>query len=176
MPSCAAADGSSAGSRCRGRISIRSGTSILPATSLPDHIIRPGQEQPYDCARELQEKAAVLYNFWRMLEATVLKGHTLLRCYANGQPFGAEGTTHTDSVSPRSYTSIYYPHDKWHSDWGGETVFFDHDRSDIIASVYPKPGRLVVFRGTTPHAARGVSRTCPVLRITLMFKTEEPDG
>jgi hypothetical protein len=51
---------------------------------LPDHIIKPGQEQPYDCADELREKATVLHNFWRMLEATVLRGHPLLRCYANG--------------------------------------------------------------------------------------------
>jgi SM-20-related protein len=28
-----------------------------------------------------------------------------------------------------------------------------------------------VFKGNIPHLARGVSRTCPVLRITLMFKT-----
>jgi SM-20-related protein len=29
----------------------------------------------------------------------------------------------------------------------------------------------VVFPGLIPHVARGVSRTCPMLRITLMFKT-----
>jgi SM-20-related protein len=143
---------------------------------LPDHIIDRGEEQPYDCAGELRQKFVVLHNFWRMLEATVLKGHTLLRCYANGQPYGAEGTIHTDSVSASSYTSIYYPHDKWHPNWGGETVFFDREQADIIASVYPRPGRLVVFRGTTPHVVRGVSRTCPALRITLMFKTEARNG
>ena len=55
---------------------------------------------------------------------------------------------------------------------GGETVFFNREKTDIIACVYPKPNRLVIFRGNFPHVARGVSRTCPALRIALMFKTE----
>jgi SM-20-related protein len=141
---------------------------------MPDHEIGPGT-QPYDCAGELQANAPVLSDFWRTLETTVLKGHTLLRCYANGQPYGSEGTLHTDSVSESGHTTIYYPHDEWHPNWGGETVFFNREKTDIIASVYPRPGRLVVFRGVTPHVARGLSRTCPVLRITLMFKTEVLD-
>jgi SM-20-related protein len=58
----------------------------------------------------------------------------------------------------------------------GETVFFNQEETDIIASIYPKPNRLVMFQGTIPHTARGVSRICPVLRITLMFKTELRDG
>jgi SM-20-related protein len=142
----------------------------------PDHDIGPGDQQPYDCAGELQTAAPILYEFWRTLETTVMKGHTLLRCYANGLPYGAEGTLHTDSVSESGHTTIYYPHDEWHPNWGGETVFFNRERTDIIASVYPRPGRLVVFQGRTPHVARGLSRTCPVMRITLMFKTEVIDG
>jgi SM-20-related protein len=50
-------------------------------------------------------------------------------------------------------------------------VFFTQDGSDILASIYPKPNRLIVFPGAIPHVARGISRTCPKLRITLMFKT-----
>jgi hypothetical protein len=38
-------------------------------------------------------------------ETTVLKGHTLLRCYANGMPYGTEGTLHTDSVSESGHTT-----------------------------------------------------------------------
>jgi SM-20-related protein len=43
--------------------------------------------------------------------------------------------------------------------------------TDIVSAVYPKPNRFVVFSGNIPHVARGVSRTCPKLRITLMYKT-----
>jgi SM-20-related protein len=143
---------------------------------VPDHTLKADQEQPYDCAEELQGSAPIIHRFWQALEMTALKGHTLLRCYANGQPFGSEGAIHTDSISERSFTSIYYPHEKWHPNWGGETVFFNKQETDIIASIYPKPNRFVVFAGTTPHVARGVARVCPALRITLMFKTEMNDG
>jgi SM-20-related protein len=143
---------------------------------VPDHALSGDQEQPYDCAEELRENAPIIYRFWQALDTTALNGHTLLRCYANGQPYGSEGAIHTDSISELSYTSIYYPHEKWHPNWGGETVFFNKEQTDIVASIYPRPNRFVVFAGTTPHVARGVSRICPALRITLMFKTELRDG
>ena len=53
---------------------------------------------------------------------------------------------------------------------------FNQEETDILASIYPKPNRLLIFSGIVPHVARGVSRICPVLRITLMFKTELRDG
>jgi SM-20-related protein len=130
----------------------------------------------YDCADELQCNAPLIYGLWLGLQKTAMKGRTLMRCYANGLGFGSDGTLHTDSRVPNSFTSIYYPHDRWSPNWGGETVFFTHEDGDIIASVYPKPNRLVLFNGTIWHVARGVSRMCPVLRITLMFKTEVRDG
>ena len=74
------------------------------------------------------------------------------------------------------YPYYYYPHSYWEPNWSGETVLFDAARSDIIGAIYPRPNRLAIIRGDAPHIARGVSRTCPVLRITLIFKTriEEP--
>jgi SM-20-related protein len=140
----------------------------------PDH--RGADGRQYDCDDELRRAAPLLHDVWRHLSDTALRGHRLLRCYANGQPFGTEGTLHTDSVTAGSFTAIYYPHDTWDPNWGGETVFFTADRTDIVASIYPRPNRLLVFPGTIPHVARGVSRICPVLRVTLMFKTEEDGG
>jgi SM-20-related protein len=101
-----------------------------------------------------------------------MQGHRLVRCYANGQTYGSDGNLHTDTTLANSYTSVYYPHEAWFPDWGGETVFFNAAKDDIIACVYPKPNRIVIFDGTVPHVARGVSRVCPVLRVTLMFKTD----
>jgi SM-20-related protein len=105
-----------------------------------------------------------------------LQGHRLIRCYANGHTYGSDGTLHTDSTRPGTYTCVYYPHQMWHPNWGGETVLFNQDKTDIVACVYPKPNRMVVFDGTIPHVARGVSRICPVLRVTLMFKTDMRDA
>jgi SM-20-related protein len=136
----------------------------------PDHLGPEGAQ--YDCVDELKRAAPLLRQFWEWLSHGMLAGHRLVRCYANGQPFGAEGTLHTDSVSDLSFTTIYYPHEKWDVNWGGETLFFNREKTDIIAAIYPRPNRLLMFPGTIPHVARGVARICPVLRITLMFKTE----
>jgi hypothetical protein len=57
-----------------------------------------------------------------------------------GLSFGAEGTLRTESVSDLSFTTIYYQHDKWDANWGGETLFFvlrsgqdRHHRGDLPA-------------------------------------------
>jgi SM-20-related protein len=134
---------------------------------------KDGRWPPPDCTEELRQNYEIIFRFWALLRTTVLQDHILLRCYANGMPFGSEGTIHTDSDSPESYTAIYYPNRTWLPDWAGETVLFNKTQDDIVASIYPKPNRLLIFRGDTPHIARGVSRTCPSLRVTLMFKTEK---
>jgi SM-20-related protein len=126
----------------------------------------------HDCAGELQDKAPILYNFWQGLHAGLLKRHRLVRCYANAFAYGCDGSLHVDATSPKNFTSIWYANLQWNADWGGETVFFNTERTDIVAAVYPQPNRLVMFPGTIPHVARGVARSCPDLRITLMFKTE----
>ena len=124
--------------------------------------------------RELDDAAPLVAAFWETLKRRVLAGHTLTRCYANGYPLGAEGGVHFDSNIDTHFTAIYYPHLKWSPNFAGETVFFEKDGSDILASVYPKPNRLVVFPGTIPHAARPITRSCSELRITLMYKTAGP--
>lgn len=131
--------------------------------------------EQYDCSEELKA-APVLYDFWQRLADGPLRGHTIVRCYANAYPYGADGTLHADSKARNSFTCVYYPHPQWSPNWGGETVFFNKEETDLIFSAYPKPNRLVVFPGTVPHVARGVSRACPVLRMTLMFKTEYGKG
>ncbi|HSZ53262.1 MAG TPA: 2OG-Fe(II) oxygenase [Caulobacteraceae bacterium] len=119
----------------------------------------------------LEKTAPLVASLWRRLKAEQLRGHKLTRCYANGYPVGSEGGLHRDSNIATHYTAIYYPHLSWKPNYAGETVFFDDSEQEIIASVYPKPNRLVVFPGIIPHVARGVSRACPDMRITLMFKT-----
>ena len=131
-----------------------------------------GEQTPYPCADELQKNAPLIFKVWSGLADTVFRGHTLMRCYANAHAYGGDGTLHTDSTDPDSRTAVYYPHGVWWPNWAGETVVFNADKSDIIAAVYPRPNRMVVFPGYLPHVARGVSRTCPELRIVLVFKTE----
>jgi SM-20-related protein len=136
-------------------------------------IVTDGQEAIDPAAFEatLESTAPLVAKLWQRLKATHLAGHRLTRCYANGYPTGSEGGLHLDSNVPSHHTAIYYPHLAWKPNYAGETVFFDAAEQEIIASVYPKPNRLVVFPGVIPHVARGASRACPDMRITLMFKT-----
>ena len=120
---------------------------------------------------ELAQNAPLAAQMWRQIQSSILPGHALTRCYANGYPFGSEGGLHMDSNIASHCTAIYYPHQAWHPNFGGETLFFNSAGDEIIAAVYPRPNRLVVFSGTIPHVARPISRKCPDLRITLMFKT-----
>ncbi len=123
--------------------------------------------------RELEQNAPPALAMWNKLKKTIFAGHKLTRCYANGYPYGSEGSIHIDANVSTHFTGIYYPHLAWHPNFAGETVFFDRACKDIIASIYPRPNRFVVFPGVIPHVARGVSRRCQDLRVTLMFKTEK---
>ena len=133
------------------------------------------ENNAYDCESEL-EAVPIIHSMWRYLAAHSLAGYRLIRCYANGMTYGSDGTLHTDTTLLNTYTTIYYPHEKWDPDWGGETLFFNADKTDLVGCVYPKPNRLVTFDGRVWHVARGLSRTCPVLRVTLMFKTDRRDA
>lgn len=135
----------------------------------PDHV-----EEQFDCESQIREKYKVLHDMWGLISTFRDEPQKLVRCYANGYPYGCEGTTHTDSSKANSLTWIFYPNSYWHPDWGGETMFFDD--GDVVAAIYPKPGRLIAFKGTMHHVARGVTKLCPVMRVTVMFKSEIKDG
>ncbi|HKR87756.1 MAG TPA: 2OG-Fe(II) oxygenase [Phenylobacterium sp.] len=113
---------------------------------------------------------------WERLKAGPLARHGLGRCYANGMPPGTEGGLHLDSNIPSHLTAIYYPHPAWDADLAGETLFYNATRDEVLAAVYPKPNRMVIFPGTIPHVARPISTRARDMRITLMFKTTGPDG
>jgi SM-20-related protein len=113
-------------------------------------------------------------DLWQMLKKGPLKGHEPLRIYANAHTYGVEGYVHTDNKDTENYfTTIYYAHPVWDKNWSGDTVFYTSDGQDIIKSVYPKPGRVVTFHGAMPHCARGPSRDCAELRISVVFKTQK---
>lgn len=68
-------------------------------------------------------------------------------------------------------TVLVYCNHEWDANYGGETVYFTDDQSEILYSSMPKKNRVVVFDASIPHAARSVSRNCKILRKVLVFKT-----
>jgi hypothetical protein len=80
---------------------------------------KPGVE-PYDCEVELQNTAPIIHDAWFRVKEKIFSGHKLVRCYANGMAYGMDGTVHSDATAPGNYTAVYYPHERWSPNWGGE--------------------------------------------------------
>jgi SM-20-related protein len=135
-----------------------------------------GDEKAYDCEVELLTNAPLIYEAWMHVREKVFAGHTLVRCYANGMAYGMDGTVHHDASEPGNYTAVYYPHERWSPNWGGETMIYNQGESRIVACSFPRPNSIIVFDGRMPHRAAGVTRSYPGMRITLMFKTEKPNA
>ncbi|MGO2485779.1 MAG: 2OG-Fe(II) oxygenase [Pseudomonas taetrolens] len=96
---------------------------------------------------------------------------TLLGVYANGQTFGQDTIIHRDNKVHPGLTLIVFCNEYWPTSWGGELVFYDDTKENIIKAVLPKSRRVVVFDGRIPHAARSPSVKCDQVRMTLAFKT-----
>lgn len=116
---------------------------------------------------------AAAYAIFKILQQGPLRGHEPLRVYMNAHTFGVEGYVHQDNSDTENYFStIYYAHPVWHQNWCGETVFYNREENDTLASVFPRPGRAATFHGAVPHCARAPSRDCSELRVVLVFKTQ----
>jgi SM-20-related protein len=139
---------------------------------------RKTNAEAYDCEVELQEAAPVVHDAWLRVRDKIFAGHKLVRCYANALAYGMDGTVHSDASEPGNFTAVYYPHERWSPNWGGETMFYNQGENRIIACFFPRPNSIAVFDGRMPHRANGVTRSYPGMRITLMFKTTKdvPDA
>jgi 2OG-Fe(II) oxygenase superfamily len=119
---------------------------------------------------------AAVADVWRALKAGPMRGHYLLRCYANAHTYGVEGYPHTDIVDASqvdNYTAVVYLNPVWKKEWAGELVLFNK-AGDTLCGILPKAGRAALIPGDIVHAARGVSRQCPAVRICVAFKSRLP--
>lgn len=113
----------------------------------------------------------IFMEVWHKVNNAFFNGEgTLVRCYANRHTYGTEGYIHTDTERVADRTCVIYLNEEWDANWGGETAFFTPDKSDIIASVLPRFGRVAIFDGNVPHCARALTKEFNGVRTTLMFK------
>lgn len=118
------------------------------------------------------EQWGFLVDFWQRIKSAHMPTAILLGVYANGQTVGQDAPIHRDNkVDESGLTVVMFCNEYWPSSWGGELVFYDHRKENILKSVLPKPGRIVIFNGHVPHGARSPAVTCDQLRMTLAFKT-----
>jgi hypothetical protein len=92
------------------------------------------------------------------------------RVYVNSASYGDMYYTHRDcDPGSRNVTVLYYGNLHWHSDWGGETIFYN-DQHHAELAVTPHPGRFVVSRGAILHRGGVPSRICFEERFTIACK------
>lgn len=98
--------------------------------------------------------------------------YRMYRSYCNHAGFGDVLCIHTDAQpGANELTALWFLAAEWNPDWGGETLFFNEAR-DAEFVVSPRPGRLVIFDGSIPHAGRAPSRACLVPRYSFAMKFE----
>ncbi|WP_157202098.1 2OG-Fe(II) oxygenase [Massilia sp. Root335] len=127
-----------------------------------------------NCLPELKNNLAAspVHALWEILSKDQLRGHIPLRVYANAHTYGVEGHIHADSTDEENYfTTIYYAHDIWRKNWAGDITFYSDD-DEVIKSISPQPGRIVLFPGSILHKAQAPSRECPELRVSIVIKTQ----
>ena len=89
---------------------------------------------------------------------SILEGHgadvsNIKRCYYNCFRKGDNPRYHTD---PGRKTFMFYLNKEWNTSWGAPTKFKER-KYHLSKSVFPKPGRLIIFdsniwhKGTAPN-------------------------
>ena len=124
-----------------------------------------GSENGLDISNKLSDPMTTI---WNHLRVQYFSDVILLRCYANGHTFGVEGYPHSDSEREGDQTIVIYMNKVWRREWGGETMVYNDN--GIVHAESPSYNTGLVFPGNQMHVAKSVSRVCPDLRMTLMFK------
>ena len=87
---------------------------------------------------------------------------------------------HVDGPTPgQVMTMLIYPNTEWDLNHGGETVFYEEDRSEMVYLNPYKPGRICLFDGSIPHCAKPQALIGPKYRFTIAVKfirVKDADG
>ena len=109
-----------------------------------------------------------------LLKKYSLKNYILKRAYASAYTYGMINEIHQDESPLQSLniiTVMFYLNKEWSANLGGETNFYRNE--EIIKSVLPKPGRVIIFDGIIPHCGNEVSRICVELRMVASVRYEK---
>ncbi len=98
--------------------------------------------------------------------------YNLLRTYVNYAVPGTVDLIHDDAphYKKNHYTLLHYGNFTWHSNWHGETVFYDSNYSEILFTSVFKPGRIILFDSSIPHCARPPSKIAEYPRYSIVYK------
>ena len=121
------------------------------------------RENGFDWALPLWQSSFLKYDFKDKYGITSFK-----RMYMNAHTHGVEPHQHLDDGS---VTMLYYPRLDWKKQWGGGTIIWDKNGTEIEKNSDYVGNRLIVFPAWRLHQALPVSRQCYQLRSVIVFKT-----
>jgi SM-20-related protein len=88
------------------------------------------------------------------------------RCWLNLSTHMTKLHFHTDrNKEENGRTLLFYVHNTWDVEWGGETLFTD-SRGDVEIAVSCKPNRVIVFDSDIPHKAASLTLSALPYRFT----------
>ena len=90
--------------------------------------------------------------------------------YINAYGTHTPTVIHSDASSDRDVTVLYFANIEWSPHYGGETLFYNDDLTEVVKGVTLRSGRFVVFDSKIPHCAKSPSSNCPVNRYTIAYK------
>lgn len=80
-------------------------------------------------------------------------------------------STPSDSYYPhchhKQWSLLYYINLDWKPEWGGETLFYDDNLTEIVFASMYTPGRIILFDGEIPHSIKAQSSLAPHYRFSL---------
>lgn len=105
----------------------------------------------------------------KVSQLTKLQGYTMARCLRNAYKYSDVIGLHKDIGY--DITVLLFGNNEWKLSWGSETIFTNEEseNSEIIKSVIPKPGRLLMFDSLIPHTGRVPSSSFPHYRYSLVY-------
>lgn len=93
-----------------------------------------------------------------------LQGLTLTRVIGN---LDTISDSHFVHIHDEKVGLLYYADLEWQNGWHGETIFYDDTLKNIVFASPYVPGRILVFDGAIPHAARPPSPCAKKFRFTM---------
>jgi SM-20-related protein len=135
-----------------------------------------GEFRHWVCEMPLENLARI--SLWPATQAAVAsvrmhEHYHPYRVYTNYASYGDTLLTHVDALpNTRELTALWFVAERWDTEWGGETLFYD-SAGDAQIAVSPRPGRLLLFDGAIRHAGKPPNRNCNVARYTFAIKLRQ---
>ena len=76
----------------------------------------------------------------------------------------------------RDVNAVVFLEPKWAKNWYGELVFFDASSSNVVSSVYPRPGRMVVWDANVPFLLRPPSSVHRAMALVMMVRASKSES